>query len=230
MPDTPNAYDAIVFDNDGVIVEPTARDVLVDAVVDAFAAFDVTIDRTLAERTVAEDTVPVETAREHGIDPEAFWHHRELTASQAQQAHMRNGGKRLYSDVDVLDEFDVPLGLVSNNQHATIEYVLAHHDLDHFAVAHGRRPTLDGAAKRKPNPHYLETALATLDADHALYVGDSEKDVVAAHRAGIDAAFLRRPHTADTQLSVDPTYDVPDIQTLANQLPHTTDDHNTDTT
>jgi HAD superfamily hydrolase (TIGR01549 family) len=223
MTDTRTPYDAVVFDNDGVIVEPTDRDVLVDAVVDAFDAFGVSVDRSFAERTVAEDTVPVETARDHGIDPEAFWHHRELTASQAQQAHMRDGGKPLYGDVDTLDQFDVPVGLVSNNQHATVEYVLAHHDLDYFDVAHGRQPTLDGAARRKPDPHYLETALSDLDADHALYVGDSKKDVVAAHRAGVDSAFLRRPHVADTRLSVDPTYDVPDLETLVDRLELTTE-------
>lgn len=223
MPDSPTRYDAVVFDNVGVIVEPTDVDVLVDATVDAFDAFGVSVDRSVAERTVVEDTVPVEIARDHGIDLEAFWHYRELAASQAQQAHMRDGGKPLYGDIDTLDRVDVPMGLVSNNQHATIEYVLAHHDLDYFDVARGRRPTLDGAAKRKPDPHYLETALIDLDVDHALYVGDSEKDIVAAHRAGVDSAFLRRLHVSDTRLSVDPTYEAPDLGTLVDRIEHTTE-------
>jgi len=66
------SYGAVVFDCDGVLVEPTDTAVLIDAVVDAFAAFGVDIDRALAERTVTEDAVPIEAAREHGIDPEAF--------------------------------------------------------------------------------------------------------------------------------------------------------------
>jgi HAD superfamily hydrolase (TIGR01549 family) len=214
-----DGYDAIVFDNDGVIVEPTDRSVLVDAVAQTFAAFDLDVDRELAERTVANDVVPAETVREYGVDPEAFWHHRELTASLAQQAHTREGGKPLYDDVPTLDALDVPLALVSNNQHATVEYLLAHHDIGHlFDTARGRAPTLVGAARRKPAPHYIESALAELGTTDALYVGDSEKDVVAAHRAGIDSAFLRRDHVDHVELSVEPTFEVPDIDTLHAKL------------
>jgi len=90
------AYEAVVFDCDGVLVEPTDTAVLVEAVVDAFDAFGVEIDRAAARRSVTEDIAPVETAREHDIDPEAFWHYRELTASLAQQAHVRAGGKQVY--------------------------------------------------------------------------------------------------------------------------------------
>ncbi|OLZ39183.1 hydrolase [Natrinema saccharevitans] len=211
-------YDAVVFDNDGVLVAPTEREVLVDAVVDSFRAFGVEIDRSVARRTVAEDTVPIEAAREHGLDPEAFWHHRELTASLAQQAHVRDGGKQVYDDVAALGQLDLPLGIVSNNQHATIEFLLAHYDLDGFRTAYGRQPTLAGAARRKPESDYLERALADLDASEALYVGDSEKDIVAARRADIDSVFLRRDHVADVALSVEPTAEVPDLRSLVEVL------------
>jgi HAD superfamily hydrolase (TIGR01509 family) len=217
-------YDAILFDNDGVLVEPTDSDVLVDAVVDSFRAFGVDIDRAIARRTVETDTVPVAHARNHGIDPEALWHHRELTASLAQQTHVRNGGKPVYDDVAALDHLRMPLGVVSNNQHATIEFLLAHHDLDWFRTAHGRRPTLAGAAKRKPEPDYLERALADLGVCDALYVGDSEKDVIAARRAGIDSVFLRRDHVADVSLSATPTAEVPDLWTLVELFTDTDSD------
>jgi HAD superfamily hydrolase (TIGR01549 family) len=211
-------YDAIVFDNDGVIVEPSDRDVLVDAVIDAFAAFGVTVDPERAERSVTQSTVPHDLLREHGLAPEAFWHQRELTASLAQQAHTREGGKPVYDDVGALDALAVPLGLVSNNQHATVEFLLAYHDIATFETAYGRQPTLTGAARRKPEPYYLERALADLDATHALYVGDSEKDIVAAQRAGVDSVFLRRDHVADVTLSVEPTAEVPDLRTLVDTL------------
>jgi HAD superfamily hydrolase (TIGR01549 family) len=216
---TDTSYDAVVFDNDGVIVEPTDRDVLVDAVAETFAAFGVDVDRPFAERTVANDVVPTEAVREHGADPEAFWHHRELTASLAQQAHIRDGGKPLYDDVSALEAVDVPLALVSNNQHATVEYILAHHDVgNHFESARGRAPTLAGAARRKPDPHYIELALADLDTTDAIYVGDSEKDIIAAHRAGIDSAFLRRDHVEHVDLSVEPTFEVTTIDRLVDVL------------
>ncbi|WP_231754396.1 hypothetical protein [Halapricum sp. CBA1109] len=104
-----DTYDAVVFDCDGVLVEPTDTAVLVDAVVDAFDAFGVDIDRSVARRSVTEDEVPTETAREHGIDPEAFWHYRELTASLAQQTHVRAGGKPVYDDVAALADLSCPI-------------------------------------------------------------------------------------------------------------------------
>jgi HAD superfamily hydrolase (TIGR01549 family) len=211
-------YDAVVLDNDGVLVEPTDTDVLVDAVIDSFEAFGVAIDRSLARQTVDEGTVPVDLAREHGIDPEALWHYRELTASLAQQAHTRAGEKKVYEDVATLNRLDGPLGVVSNNQHATIEFLLAYHDLPSFETAYGRQPTLAGAARRKPEPAYVERALTDLDAECALYVGDSETDLVAADRAGIDSAFLRREHVSDVELSVEPTVEVPNLRTLVERL------------
>jgi HAD superfamily hydrolase (TIGR01549 family) len=209
-------YDAIVFDNDGVLVEPTPREVIIDALVDTFDSFGVDVDPAFAKRIVAEDLVPADRVREeYGLDPEAFWQRREADASSAQKELVREGGKPRYDDVAALDDLDVPMGLVSNNQHETVQYLLANRDLArHFATAYGRFPSLAGAAYRKPDPHYVERALVDLGVSNALYVGDSEKDVVAAQRAGVDAAFLRRDHVADVELSVTPTFEVPDLHAL----------------
>jgi len=213
-------YDAIVFDNDGVIVEPTERDVLVDVVVETFREFDVDVDRSYAEWTVAAAAGPTEAVREeHDVDAAAFWRRREEKAADAQRAAVRDGGKQVYDDVSALDAFDTPLGLVSNNQHATVEFLLDYHGLDGwFETAYGRHPSVTGAERRKPDPHYIETALDDIGTANALYVGDSEKDVVAAQRAGIDAAFLRRDHVAGVELSVSPTYEVPDLTTLVETI------------
>ena len=211
-------YDALIFDCDGVLVEPTDTGVLVDAVIDAFDAFGVTVDRTVARRTVVKDVVPLEIARDHDIDPEAFWHYRELRASLAQQTHVRDGGKAVYDDVAELTAVDLPTAIVSNNQHATIEFLCAHHELPSFDTVIGRRPTLEGAAERKPKPDNIERAISHLGVQHALYVGDSQKDVVAAQRAGIDAAFVRRPHVRDVTLSVEPTHDLADLSALVDRL------------
>jgi HAD superfamily hydrolase (TIGR01549 family) len=211
-------YDAVVFDCDGVLVEPTDTTVLVDAVIETFGAFGVDVDRSVARRSVTEDVVPSETARKHGIDPEAFWHSRELKASLAQQAHVRAGGKPVYDDVAALEDLSCPISLVSNNQHATIEFLLAHHDLPPFETARGRQPTLEGAAARKPEPDYIEAAMADLDVRDALYVGDSEKDVIAAQRAGIDSAYLRREHVDDVALTAEPTFEVSSLNELVEQV------------
>lgn len=211
-------YDAVVFDCDGVLVEPTDTEVLVDAVVETFGAFGVDVDRSVARRSVTEDIVPSEAARRHGIDPEAFWHYRELTASLAQQTHVRAGGKPVYDDVAALEDLTCPISLVSNNQHATIEFLLAHHDLPNFETARGRQPILKGAAARKPEPDYIEAAIADLGVADALYVGDSEKDVIAAQRAGIDAAYLRREHVIDVELTAEPTFEVSSLTELVERV------------
>ncbi|ERH00540.1 MAG: hypothetical protein J07HN6_02162 [Halonotius sp. J07HN6] len=82
--------------------------------------------------------------------------------SLAQQAHTRVGGKPVYDDVRAISRLTCPVGLVSNNQHATIEFLLAYHDLPAFETARGRQPTLAGAAKRKPAPDYIEQAMTEL--------------------------------------------------------------------
>lgn len=211
-------YDTVIFDNDGVIVEPSDRGVLVEAVVDAFTAFDVTVERERVAQSVKEGVVPYDLLNKYDLDPEVFWHRRELTASLAQQVHTREGGKPVYDDVTALETLDVPLGLVSNNQHATVEFLLAYHGIGYFDTVYGRQPTLAGAARRKPEPYYIEQVLIDLDATEALYIGDSEKDIVAAQRAGVDSVFLRRDHVTDTTLSVDPTAEVPDLWTLVDRL------------
>ncbi len=68
---------------------------------------------------------------------------------------------------------------------------------------------------KKPNPYCLERALTDLDAESAPYSGDSESDVVAAHRAGVDSVFVRRPHCRDVDLSVAPTYEVESLHEVA---------------
>ncbi|ACV47903.1 MULTISPECIES: HAD family hydrolase [Halomicrobium] len=214
------AYDAVVFDNDGVLIEPTDRGRLARAVSDTFAEFDVTVDEARAREMVAAGAVPDgDFEREYGIDPARFWERREAIASEYQRQAIRSGEKALYDDSDAVTALPHRTGLVSNNQHATIEFILDHHDLGrHFETAYGRVPTIEGARRRKPDPSYIEAALDDLGTRSALYVGDSEKDVVAAQRAGIDSAFLRRDHRADLDLSATPTYEVADLYELADRL------------
>jgi phosphoglycolate phosphatase-like HAD superfamily hydrolase len=218
MTDIQTRYDAIVFDNDGVIVEPTARSHLVDAVLEAFREFGHEPDREYAAETVATAAGPHDTVGDYDIDIEAFWEHREDAAAAAQKAATRDGGKRPYDDVTVLERFDVPLGLVSNNQAETVAFLLDYYDLPDFETAYGRAHSVEGASRRKPEPYYIDQALRDLETTDALYVGDSEKDVVAAHRAGVDSAFLRREHVRDTRLNVEPTYEVSDLHELAGAI------------
>jgi haloacid dehalogenase superfamily, subfamily IA, variant 1 with third motif having Dx(3-4)D or Dx(3-4)E len=216
----PTGYDAVVFDNDGVVVEPTDPTHIVDAVRETFLEFGHEPSRERVRRLVETGAGPVETVGDSGLDAdlEAFWRRREDLAAAAQTALVREGGKPLYDDVTVLDRLEARTGMVSNNQAETVAFIVDHYGLDWFETVYGREPTVAGARRRKPDPHYLERALSDLGARNALYVGDSDVDVLAADRAGVDSAFLRREHRADADLPVEPTYEVPDLHALVDAL------------
>lgn len=215
-------YDAVVFDYDGVLMEPTPIDVLQDAVRTAFAdagieprddhvedlAISVQYDRFL------------ETCDHYGVDPVDFWHARDTAFTHHQTALLEDGGKRLYDDYDVIETVRFPRGIVSSNQQATLEHHLAHAGIDHlFHAVHGREPHPDSIRKKKPNPHYLHEALDALDADSALYVGDRDSDIEAAHNAGIDSAYIHRDH--NNGATVTPTYELESLYDLRDILSET---------
>jgi phosphoglycolate phosphatase len=214
-------YDAVVFDNDGVLTERTDRAVLRDAVADAFAAFDVTPPTDTLDALVA-GVRPDELrdiCRELELDPDAFWRERDRQATRHQRREIDAGRKPTYPDVEVLDALDAPLGVVSNNQHATIEYLFDVHDLHrHFETWYGREPTLESVDRKKPEPHYVERALEDLGTTNALYVGDKATDVQAAHAAGIDAAVVRRDHNRHVDLPTTPAYEVETLTALRDAL------------
>jgi HAD superfamily hydrolase (TIGR01549 family) len=211
-------YDAVVFDNDGVLVGRTSYDVLHEA---TWSAFDSLSIRDPDPDDVESMVVGVSpdqlstVADRYGVAAEDLWAARDLHAHQHQRKEIESGRKDLYEDVSVLDEIDAPLGIVSSNQQQTVDYVLDHFGVrDLFDTAYGRKPTPDSLRKKKPNSYYIDRALDDLGADTALFVGDNESDVEAAHNAGIDSAFIRRPHRRDFDLSVTPTYDVTDLHEL----------------
>ncbi len=211
-------YDAVVFDSDGVLVSRTAYDVLHGA---AWAAFDAVgvadPDQAAVESTVI-DVSPAEVNRiceQYGLDPETFWAHRERLSTERQQAEARAGRKTPYEDISALDRLSVPLGIVSSNQQATVDFLLEYFGLgSYFEVAVGRQPTLKSLDRQKPNPHYLRHAIETLDADSVLFVGDNDSDIKAAINADVDSAFIRRPHRLHHEPTPEPTYIVEDLHDI----------------
>lgn len=212
------SYDAIIYDNDGVLTELSNPTIVRDAARDAFASFDVT-NPTDEHVEMMASGVTVDrlerVCREYGLDPAAFWKERDTNSSRAQQAAIRGGDKPLYDDIEAVWSLDQPRGIVSSNQHATIECIIDHFDLDgEFETFYGRKPTIEHVRRKKPEPYFIERAMTDLESENALYVGDSPCDVEAAENAGIDSAFVRRSHRSDTELSIEPTYDVDDLWEL----------------
>jgi HAD superfamily hydrolase (TIGR01549 family) len=214
---TADAYEAVVFDNDGVLTTLVDRAVLREAAAATFDAFDVDpadddVDRVTIG--VAPDDLTAVCDR-YDLSPEAFWRTRDELASQAQIDAVHRGEKQLYDDTVAVDRIDAVKGVVSSNQQATLDFLFDHFDVDGwFETVYGREPTPESLARKKPATHYLDRALADLGvaAADTLFVGDTWVDVVAGDRAGCDTAFVRRPHRRDHTLDVAPTYE---LDTLA---------------
>ncbi|WP_425498575.1 HAD family hydrolase [Natrinema salinisoli] len=211
-------YDAVLFDSDGVLVEPPAAETQAAATRAAFR--DVGVDDVAQQHVDAiVNGVTVaqlhEVCTDYDLEPTTFWDARERHDERSQFERFRDGTRDRYDDVTTIADLSQNRGVVSNNHHSTIEFVLDAFDLESlFDTYYGRPKTIESLRVKKPDPHFLERALADLEADSALFVGDSESDVVAAHRAGIDSAFVRRRHCRDDVLSVAPTYDIETLSAL----------------
>ncbi|KAB1193795.1 HAD-IA family hydrolase [Haloferax sp. MBLA0076] len=215
-------YDAIVFDSDGVLVEPPAYETQLAATRDAFR--DVGIETPSQQHL--DDIVGGVTAdrlydicRTYDIDAESFWDARERRDEQSQFEAFKRGARDRYDDVAAIAELPGRRGVVSNNHHSTIEFKLDFFELEPlFDTFYGREMTIESLSLKKPNTHYLDNAEADLDATSALYVGDSESDVVAAHNAGVDSVFIRRPHCRETDLTATPTHEIDSLSDLTRLL------------
>lgn len=217
-------YDAVLFDNDGVLTTLTDRAELRAAVRDAFDTVGVSDPAEEDIDSLLGTTVPTlnSIAKRYGVDPGTLWHHRDEYAADRQIDAIERGDKRLYDDAATINRLDAAAGIVSNNQHRTVEFIASHYGLSWADVVYGREQTPDGIRRKKPNTYYLERAMSDLGltppADRVLYVGDSPKDITAAHRAGADAAFIRRPHRIGESLPAEPAYEVQHLDELVETL------------
>lgn len=212
-------YDTILFDSDGVLVHPPGRETQAEAARAAFREVGVgDVDREHVDTLVAGVTPDrlYDISSSYGLDADTLWEARERHDERSQLESFRAGDRGRYDDVTAIADLSQDRGVVSNNHHSTIEFVLDFFELRPlFDTYYGREKTVESLERKKPNPHYIERALDDLGAESALYVGDKETDVVAAHRAGADSAFVRRTHCADVSLSTEPTYEVETLHEVA---------------
>ena len=215
-------YDAVLFDNDGVLTHLTELSVLRRAVEQAFDEVGITEP---AEEHVEALTIGVSpdvlesVTGEYDIHPERFWKHRDQHATAAQQREIEVGNKPLYDDFDAILDLPVPRGIVSSNQHPTVEHILEWYDVgEHFETYYGREMSVEGLRRKKPATYYLDRAIDDVGAGNPVYVGDSESDIVAANNAGMDSVFIRRDHREGVELSVDPTAEIKSLAELPTVL------------
>ncbi|AUX08265.1 HAD-superfamily hydrolase [Halalkaliarchaeum desulfuricum] len=163
-----------------------------------------------------------------GVSLETFWERKEAHASRIENRRIRDGERTPFEDAEAVFELarDRQLGVVSNNRHETVEFVAEYLEFDEvLEYVRGRDPTVEAFRQlRKPNPHYIFEALASLDNSDGWYVGDRPKDMLAAERAGLDGIFLRRTFNQKETPDVEPTHEIDSLYELKTVLPPENDD------
>ncbi|WP_255191572.1 HAD family hydrolase [Natronobeatus ordinarius] len=212
----------LLFDMDGVLLEgrgtdPSVYDRAADAALEELGV-DAPVDARRLLRTY--EYADVETGCTMlELDPKEFWRLKEAHASQITHARLLSGERRTYDDLEVVRTLgaDVTLALVTNNRHATAEFVALHFELP-FDAVRGRDPTPEGFRRRKPRPDYLLETMDALGVADGIYVGDRETDVIAARKAGLEPAYLRRPHNHDAPLPDGAAYELESLAALPTTL------------
>lgn len=220
-------YDALLFDMDGVLLVGPGTDSGVYRMAAHDALREVGVDpRTVSARHAATlgavhySPEMAAACEALGIDRDRWWRARERHASRRTNARVRSGARARYGDVAALSDLarNRRLGLVSNNRRATTAFVADFCFPGVFGTVVGREPTVSDYRRRKPEPDLIERGLTAMGEKTGLYIGDRETDVVAADRAGLDAAFLERPHNDASTLNVEPAYVVGSLYDLRDRI------------
>lgn len=215
------SYEAVVFDNDGVLVELPSRETFRRATEWTFESFDLRRpSRDDMRALIAGNTERIHTlCRQHRIDAVEFCQQLATHTIHEQKREFESGLRSRYEDVTALWSIDQPLGLVSDNQQEVVEYILRVFGLDEcFDTVYGCPFTPSGIQRMKPDPYYLNAALSDLGTQDALYVGDSACDVEAADNADIDAALLSREDGESANCATEPEYEIDSLRELPSLL------------
>ena len=190
------AYDAVVYDLDGTLVELAVDwDAVADAVLDVYAAHAlIPPTEDLWGLLGAADDYGIRAEVEEAIAGHERHGARDSTRlpladrlAAGSEAHSADGpaadGGR--------DAPHPPAGVCSLNCEDACRIATETHGLDDAIVADaivGR----DSVGSHKPDPESLLAAIDRLGAapEDALFVGDSRTDAVAAERGGIDFAWV----------------------------------------
>ncbi|WP_338728239.1 HAD family hydrolase [Haladaptatus sp. DJG-WS-42] len=209
-------YDAVIFDNDGVLVEPPNRTTVRRVAEATFHSFDLRRPTQDDLRQLGAHNLETirQLAQQYDITPVRFCGKMTDFIESEQQREFRQGVRSLYEDVTALFDLDLPLGIVSDNPPKVLSYILRFFGLEaYFSTVYGCPFTPEGLSRRKPSPYYLNAALSDLDTQNAVYIGDQPCDVAAAENAGIDSALLTRDDTP-VDWDVAPTYQIASLSEL----------------
>lgn len=187
------AYDAVVFDLDGTLVDSAPALQKISArFFDELGAEALSLEETRAFIGHGSERFVRCALEARGLaDPDRF--EQRFAQFTALYAAAPGTDNPFYPGVaealDALAKAGIALGLCTNKPGRPTDNVLKAHALEeHFGVV----VTADTLASRKPDPEPLLHAVRALGSTprRALYVGDSEVDAQTAASAGVDFALF----------------------------------------
>lgn len=194
------AYDSIIFDFDGVLIDSAFDDYgWADRVTRSKAeelGYDVDQHVTpylFRSRSYAELREQVADSR-FTMDEYV----RIEQAVAAKKVELVEDGvipiiEGAHDVLAALDDHGVPMAVASNGYGEALAPIIEHLGFDRH-LAFWTAPRLaaieDYPGLRKPSPTLLERAIEALGTEEPLMVGDSRVDIEAAHNCGIDAALI----------------------------------------
>lgn len=196
-------YDAAIFDLDGTLLKSTAGHLEW-----MFAAVEAAVEETgepvdIGELTHQEMKTLAgiegyesfeQKSRELGFDDEDFRtlvsYHRarqKLQLLEEDLLHLVDGAGELLEE---LRREKIRTAVVSNAPDPSVDEVVRYFDLARELDFFRGVTDLEDFRRRKPDPFHIELAREELDAEKCVYIGDSEVDVEAAERLGVDSIHI----------------------------------------
>ncbi len=142
------------------------------------------------------------------LDPNDFWIKFDERDGIKRKKLIKDGQLILYDDViptlKKLNNTGIKTGIVSNTPDFIVNY-----ELDHFKLSTFFDEVLglgDDQSICKPEPDGINLILSQLKCkpSNTVFIGDSQVDMIAAHRANVIAIFIDRKKKKSRKFTIDP--------------------------
>lgn len=197
------AYSSVIFDMDGVLLNS-----LIDGEEWKYRA----VDRALQEKDIDPEGLAQEDkdkvlgdkgykaclkeASRLGVDPREIWSLVAQETTEARREELEKGSFKLYPGVKdtikALHQQDIPMAVISNAPESAVKMMVESFGLKQYFKFYAGIRNFEDLRARKPHPNHLELAKAELKRNPFIYIGDSNSDLEAAERAGMDSIWMRR--------------------------------------
>lgn len=211
------AYDGIIFDKDGVLLDSAKDNFLWADRLRVKNAREKGHEITMTEAksiVKADNRKEIEEVADKTGLALSDIKYIERKVSEGKIKKIENGEIELFQEtIEVLENLDKSKALVSNAPYKATEFVLKYFELQNYFKS-VYSPKLDSiktyTEKKKPNSKMVDKAINDMNADKPVMVGDSSKDIQAAKNAGIDSIHLETNGGTD----LEPTYSVNNLKDI----------------